>query len=161
MYVTFSGTVSFFWIPITFIHSETKGQHWVTPSLHKVLCVRPPRILVWLSWTAELHLSYCLLSRPSTRLIWMGQENWSICYWMLHFLLDVISQKNTLLSAVSLCRVHSMICIPQTLTTASKQDRLHRQRQDVRHPQNSPPLRRKSFQKARKPDKTEYHSSKL
>lgn len=65
MYVSFSGTVSFFLVPITFIHSETKGQHWVTPSLHKVLYVRPPRILAWLSWTVDRHRSCCRLAHVS------------------------------------------------------------------------------------------------
>lgn len=35
MCVTFSGTVSFFLVPITFIHSEAEGQRWVTPSLQR------------------------------------------------------------------------------------------------------------------------------
>lgn len=98
MYVTFSGTVSFFWVPITFIHSETEGQRWVTPSLPQVLCVRPPRILVRLSWTADLHLSYCGLSRPRTRLIWNWREL-KLLLLNVPFPSDVISQKTTLLSA--------------------------------------------------------------
>lgn len=64
MCVTFSGTVSFFLVPITFVHSETEGQRWVTPSPQRAAYARPPRILPCLSWfhtAASLgpaHVSY-------------------------------------------------------------------------------------------------------
>lgn len=153
MCVTFSGTVSFFLVPITFVHSETEGQRWVTPSPQRAAYARPPRILPCLSWfytAASLgpaHVSYVRELNPLLLNV--------------PFPSDVISQKTGLPSAVSLRRVHSVIRIPQTLTTPSKQDRLRRQRRDVRHPQNSPPSRREIFQRARKADKAEYHGSKL
>lgn len=106
MCVTFSGTVSFFLVPITFIHGETEGQRWVTPSLQKAAYTRPPRILPCLSWfhtpasLGPAHVSYVRELKPLLLNV--------------PFPSDAISQKSRLPSAVSLCRVRSVIRIPQT-----------------------------------------------
>lgn len=154
--------MSVFLVPITFIPSETEGQHWVTPPTpqSKVLDARPPTTLSWLSCRSTPFKPPPLSAWHASPVDGAGELN--LLLLNVPFPSDVISQKSR--APFSGQPAPASFLRRSQLPNYLRAGQVALPKAGCKAPSSSSSSsleKKEFFRKPRKPDKTEDHSSKI